>query len=650
MDDEERQRWIDAGVPGGSADKFYGYGFDLEETTEWRQAGFGAYSARHYRNVGIGPQEAIGWREAGIQSGEDAEKYVNAGFTLEQAGLWSLTGSHSWELIAFHAEGLSFEEALARRLRGDLPASVLSVEAKAIQDLGVHGGKANELARSGITASSLATYLSDGFTVEQTKILVRGSVRVETAEQLRSLGFAQDEAGVQEAVQILNDGVHEIGDFERFRTLGFTPDKAIRLMRGGSRAEDIEQLLRVGISKSLAMRLAGKGLSAAAVTAYRGLGIEPREAARLGLGGIDPAEFGALVTDGISHADAVAVITSGGSVEDLHQLRRDGHSLEEGTILLKAGMHPDAARICRAVGLAFEDYSDGVIPIGWAEVLAILCPVGSDELTSVVHSVIEANFVPTQILEQPLDPAILLPSDYIDTMSLLWMITLECAWRRTGREDPTGPANAAELGVVPDEWLDEDPYEVMEQICELSGNLLRCSNPSSMVSGEWDVRIFHLGEFGLISYDNPDTDTYLEIKRAWYPGRDDSAFRAAFFDFYTDWENLGLPPFLGEAATGPTDLMVEAIWLATEASPEAWAAWICPKIEETWPEFPSPEADGGEVDELQMFSTECLQVLAGLYGNWPPSSEEAAGASPEVKRELIGLFWSSLVEAWPPGW
>lgn len=98
-------------------------------------------------------------------------------------------------------------------------------------------------------------------------------------------------------------------------------------------------------------------------------------------------------------------------------------------------------------------------------------------------------------------------------------------------------------------WADDlaPPYAFHEHLQETT--ILNCGNSDSMVSSEWGVRIFTLGERGYLypcsdwsDFGPPDAISIY----CWAPADDAAAFEEAFLRFYgAEWDQVGLPPFQG---------------------------------------------------------------------------------------------------------
>lgn len=92
-----------------------------------------------------------------------------------------------------------------------------------------------------------------------------------------------------------------------------------------------------------------------------------------------------------------------------------------------------------------------------------------------------------------------------------------------------------------------------------------CSVTDSMVSGSWGLRSFLIGDRGYLYYEpvwgvGDDEGECLPIAAAWEPVKDAQAFRVCFLLAYErNWQDFCLPPMMGQWASGPRDIMLEAV-------------------------------------------------------------------------------------------
>jgi hypothetical protein len=106
-----------------------------------------------------------------------------------------------------------------------------------------------------------------------------------------------------------------------------------------------------------------------------------------------------------------------------------------------------------------------------------------------------------------------------------------------------------------------------------------CSVTDSMVSGSWGLKSFIIGDRGYLYYEpvwgvGDDKGECLPIIAAWEPVKDAQAFRVCFLLAYErNWQDFCLPPMMGQWASGPRDIMLEAITNALRLAPD-WSAVV----------------------------------------------------------------------------
>lgn len=126
-----------------------------------------------------------------------------------------------------------------------------------------------------------------------------------------------------------------------------------------------------------------------------------------------------------------------------------------------------------------------------------------------------------------------------------------------------------------DELMEEGAPEALARLRGAEPEwVVKCFNPSSMVSGVWGLRSFRFGGGGYM-FNEPDSDFVAEqghpLHGAWEPVDSRPAFDACFLETYQrTWNIIGLPPWMGETASGPRELMLEAVDRVVEATPQAW--------------------------------------------------------------------------------
>lgn len=146
---------------------------------------------------------------------------------------------------------------------------------------------------------------------------------------------------------------------------------------------------------------------------------------------------------------------------------------------------------------------------------------------------------------------------------------------------------AALLGVLQDEDQRTEAEEIIQCesltevfwqfVTEDLGWVIHCDVTDSMVSGEWGLKAFVLEGRGYI-YHQPDADcteeaATLPILGAWEPVEDRLAYRSSLLKAYTEcWQYVGLPPYVGQWAAGPFDVMLEAVNEVLSVQPDSWPA------------------------------------------------------------------------------
>jgi len=91
---------------------------------------------------------------------------------------------------------------------------------------------------------------------------------------------------------------------------------------------------------------------------------------------------------------------------------------------------------------------------------------------------------------------------------------------------------------------------------------VKCAVLDSMASGEWGMKSFQAGGRGYF-FSVPDWgagERPFLLLGAWSPAPDRETYRRAFVETYVRvWDLIGLPPYVGQLASGPLDLMVQAV-------------------------------------------------------------------------------------------
>jgi hypothetical protein len=102
--------------------------------------------------------------------------------------------------------------------------------------------------------------------------------------------------------------------------------------------------------------------------------------------------------------------------------------------------------------------------------------------------------------------------------------------------------------------------------------VIRCDVTDSMVSSRWGLRAFVLNDRGYIYYLPDDECTEeaatLPIFAAWEPVKDKTAYSSSVLMAYiNNWEEALLPPYEGQWASGPFDVMLEAVNKYSDGAP-----------------------------------------------------------------------------------
>ncbi len=143
---------------------------------------------------------------------------------------------------------------------------------------------------------------------------------------------------------------------------------------------------------------------------------------------------------------------------------------------------------------------------------------------------------------------------------------------------------------IEDPFYSETPAEVFSRVAGVSPKaVVWCSVSDSMVSGSWGLVEFRLGSRGYLYY-QPDwgvgDDESLPILAAWEPAEDRELRRQCLLHVYArEWSERGLPPAMGQWATGQADFLQAAILRVLEEHPKAWQLVFdrlgdCPELRE----------------------------------------------------------------------
>ncbi len=161
---------------------------------------------------------------------------------------------------------------------------------------------------------------------------------------------------------------------------------------------------------------------------------------------------------------------------------------------------------------------------------------------------------------KPLSGRVLVPRQYASIGSVLLNV-LDSEERRSQAEES-----------LENESVDEI---FRRFLLEPPGWVVFCDVTDSMVSGEWGLKSFEIGGRGYL-YHQPDygigDDESLRIVGAWEPAEDAQAFRVCFLKTYArTWDQFCLPPAMGQWASGPPDLILDAVCAVLHEHAESWS-------------------------------------------------------------------------------
>lgn len=133
-----------------------------------------------------------------------------------------------------------------------------------------------------------------------------------------------------------------------------------------------------------------------------------------------------------------------------------------------------------------------------------------------------------------------------------------------------------------------------------------------MVSGSWGLCEFQLGNRGFLYY-RPDwglgegyEDKSLPVLGAWQPAGDQRARQECTLRAYVrNWENLNLPPAMGQWASGDATFLQEAALRVVGARPNEWQRVLerlrqAPEIRDKDPETVERVSDWCKVDAVRV--------------------------------------------------
>lgn len=208
-----------------------------------------------------------------------------------------------------------------------------------------------------------------------------------------------------------------------------------------------------------------------------------------------------------------------------------------------------------------------------------------------------------------------------------------------GFEDDFGEAFEDEVA----DDLHNDLWRIFRRITRVKTRwLLKCSNASSHASGEWGLRSFRLGNRGYILYSpswGEGADESGVIVAGWEPLRSRAAFEAAFLGAHAKhWNELDLPPMMGENATGPAELVRVAISRALERNPRAWE-FVGRALRDS-----AAGAGVGPAPPTDPTAEAVDRIIRTLddSGSEAPFQQAAVAADPEVRQALVDRFWNAI--------
>jgi hypothetical protein len=185
---------------------------------------------------------------------------------------------------------------------------------------------------------------------------------------------------------------------------------------------------------------------------------------------------------------------------------------------------------------------------------------------------------------------------------------------------------------------DMDIWELMDSAFPTRRHEVVCAVSSSMVSGKWGMDSASLAGRGYFVED-PDSDTAGDVPfrllGGWEPFDNEDAYRSAFVEAYVaSWAVIGLPPYHGEHAAGPLDLMVQAIMRI--AGPRAiYDAWEHDVLEATAADL--------EVDDVARRAGAPSSVIRDILTEWDAGSLDVEAFSDDERgRAFLAITLVSI--------
>jgi hypothetical protein len=243
-----------------------------------------------------------------------------------------------------------------------------------------------------------------------------------------------------------------------------------------------------------------------------------------------------------------------------------------------------------------------------------------------IQEVLEAGFSP--VTDLPLKSGcVLVPRETISLRSVLIQVV-----SRTEEEMEHARECLGDFG-------EEDL--LARYLARESSWLVKCST-LSMVSSLWGLRAFAMGRRGYIYFNPGDDDLGEELNAfpilsGWEPVRSVKTFQACFHATYIRWwDDLALPPRMGQFAVGPSRLMRRAMFDILDREPDAWEQ-VCETLATATEEGALNFAALDRVAHtLHMPQVSIAKALERVLTIGPD------GLSPGERRGLIAVFWQCI--------
>jgi len=193
---DDAAAWTDLGISFNEIRELHSRGFNLDEASEWTRQGITAIQAEQYRAADLSPTDAAKWLPIEQNPGADARGFVEAGFSLDEASEWTGLGITAIQAEQYRAADLSPTDAAKWLPIEQNPGA----DARGFVEAGFSLGEAVEwvtalrLEKAGLPADQLHPMIATGFTIDEAVLLIEGSVGIDTAITLRSLGYSPKES------------------------------------------------------------------------------------------------------------------------------------------------------------------------------------------------------------------------------------------------------------------------------------------------------------------------------------------------------------------------------------------------------------------------------------------------------------------------